>query len=501
MTRAALYSLFPLGLSFWFFLAFPFANRNESYIWLEPLESRGFFAIMEGQLPPYSQIRPLAHGTAWVLYRLAGHSIWAVQLFNYLGAAAAWMILGSAMKEKWMFALTALAVGGCLFPGYIYLFNLHGVFYSPMLVLIAAMLAARSVMWTGSRPVALAIGALAAAMFHSYALLLYGAFLVGALLEDRRSIGSRRFAVGLGMALVAFALARILSLDPDASKPFSSAGMRALLVSYQATEVNRLLSVVSAALTLAVVASLQISWRRKPVALAAAAGVCAAACGAGIPVIMVWVLACLVKTLLMRRWSLALLLTSAALFPMVRNSGSPTYAVFALMICAAVLPMTWSAAESRLGWLNGRFAASAVVCAAVLVICLRAGLAVPIFSKAARPILAEKEKTWQLEQIIDWILRSRYSNYAVALNRPAERTMDDLKSAVNRERRAPTSGKYLDPYLDWRRGSRAAPTRKLLVCFGNDEARGRPILYSVEGRHAGKAIVYLDTTRRESVIE
>src|SRR5262249_24766985 len=131
------------GLSFWFWVGFPFANHNESYAWIAQLRTMDLHAALTRTLVGVANWRPLGTGTAWILYHAAHGSIAPVELLNYFVAAAAWAWVAWVVADRRVFGIAAFLVGGALFSGYIYLFHLHGIFYSPLLFFVAILLGAR----------------------------------------------------------------------------------------------------------------------------------------------------------------------------------------------------------------------------------------------------------------------------------------------------------------------------------------------------------------------
>jgi hypothetical protein len=83
-----------LGISFWFLLAFPFADRNESYIWITYLEKYSFPEIIQNPIPSIRGFRPLAQGATWCLYHLSGGNGILIQWINFvLLCAAIWVVI------------------------------------------------------------------------------------------------------------------------------------------------------------------------------------------------------------------------------------------------------------------------------------------------------------------------------------------------------------------------------------------------------------------------
>lgn len=124
-----------------------------------------------------------------------------------------------------------------------------------------------------------------------------------------------------------------------------------------------------------------------------------------------------------------------------------------------------------------------------MIILLRAGIHVPVISKLANPLLAEKEKTFELRNIAEWMLASRYRDYNVVFSQEAgwpSRT----QNALNRQHRPPTEAWTFRVYLDSKR-NRPSCAGTLVVTFGDDKVPGAREIYRVKGQYAGDAIVYL----------
>lgn len=480
-----------LGLSFWFFLGFPYANHNESFAIVAQLRHMSFGEALTEIIYPVANYRPLGQGVAWLGYHWGG-SIFPVEVFNYLVAAAAWVLLFTALRERKVFALTALVVGGAFFTGYIYLFHLHGVFYSPMLLLIGALF------WldndfSRSRFAATSILALVAALFHPYALLIYAAGVAGMAVERRRSLAGHRALIG-GALTGGLALFIVLSLSERRTHVRTLTEMLdGLVTSYQMVEINTIVS--AAAALLAVVTALSLPGGAK---LRYGATIGTVACGllfiwAGLPVLFLWIALCLVKTVLLKKWWLALVLLCTAAFPAPTATGSPTYAIFVLMVCAAILPYGSTRLEERLG-APARIAAVVTIPAALLLLIpLRLGVDVPVVSTIARPLIAEREKTFQMEEIVSWLLESEYSDYEPMLYREV-RNPTDASDSIDRTFRPPTNQNDLGMYVSALRGAGAPPysaSKVVLIGFGGDLLPPGRELLVLPGAAAGEAQVVL----------
>ncbi len=487
------------GFSFWFLLGFPYANHNESFAIVAQLKEIGMVRALTSVVEPVANYRPLGQALAWLGYRSAG-AIYPVEIFNYVVAVAAWVLLFTASRERKLFAVTALITGGVFFTGYIYLFHLHGVFYSPLLF-VTAMLFWLDRDFSRNRFVALTLCTLVAALFHPYSLLVYLAGVGGMAVERRRTLAGLRAMVAGGLAAAVLLFVALLATQSNKNVLTAGEMLDGLLASYRFAEINLIASLV--ALCLAIVTSLSLPVGVRPRRIVAIGSGIAGLLfiHAGLPVLLLWIAVCLAKTLLMRKWWMALVLGCATLFPAPTATGSPTYAIFALMICTAILPYGKSAWEERLRVPARRAAVAAVAVATALLVLLRVGVDLPVVTHLAQPLIAEQEKTFQMEQIARWLASSDYSGYTPRFVR-AVRNPKDASDSVDRTFRPPTTDEDLAMYMRALRGSSAPPPAKdkiVLVGFGGDAMPPGAVLLTVPSAHAGVARVVLPENRARDV--
>jgi hypothetical protein len=511
-----------LGFSFWFFLGFPFANHNESYSWIAQMNrmSTNIFEVLRWS--PAANYRPLGSITAWIGARLSGGSIYPQQVFNFVVAVLAWLILYSAFKERRFFGFISFIVGGVFFSGYIYLFHLHGVFYSPLLAFIAILIviAVRNVRITNSKSAVIFTLAILTALYHPFALPVYVAFSIGYFLKSRHTTTRIQFVLGSLFLAAALILARILV--PVQGSFLPSERVLGLSTSYKLAELNSGFSIISWLLSITTVLGLATSWRAKLMTSVTVTVISLALVLSNQPVLFLWIAVCLAKTALLKKWGMAFLIASTAILPAVTATGSPTYTVFLLMVCSATVPMQWSlpavefpnvsSQERREGvyacslstrtYVNSsrrkekiRTTLDRIVLAASILILsvgilLKSGVYLPVITELATPVLAEREKTFQLESIISWWEGSEYTGYRLVLCQSADNPVAS-SNVVNRRHRAPTSQVYLDQYADM-----LAPSDNgridgwLLVCFGDEKIPDATVLHTVPGKYNGQAIVY-----------
>jgi hypothetical protein len=445
-----------------------------------------FRAALAGRLPSVSSVRPLGTALAWLLYRTSGDSLIPVQLFNVAFTLAAWWTLARAILERRTFALLGLVAGGVFFSGYLFLFHLHGIFYGPLLLLLAVMVAT----WrAGLTPRALALLlalSVVTALIHPFALLFDVALVAGALIERR----ALRTPAGIALAVLSGAVAWLtlaLTVTPSRVSPLGE-GPAALAVSFRMIEVHPLISLVAVLVTALAAGQ---AWRGRAALLAA---VLALACGAlawraGGPVLPLWVAAAALKAARRGWWALVALLGSAFVLPFASTTGSPTYALFALMLCAAITALGEDGLEARLAFVDGRATAGVAIVTAALALALRAGVPVPIVSRLAHPLLAERERTHQLETLVARVLHSPLRDRPLCLLRRAN-SPALADNAVDRTHRPPTQEVFFDPYLNARRGGAPPSGDTLWIGFGSDREPGLAPLIALPGRFAGEADVF-----------
>jgi len=477
------------GVGFWFLVGFPFGNHNESYYWMARFAHEHAWDIFWSKGLAATP-RPLGQGFAYLGWRLSGGTIWAVQISNFLLAVWALRSIALAIAETRTFVVAMVVVGGSFFTGYIYLFHLHGIFYSPVLALIAALLYfqdAQKLTPLRADVAAFACALAVGLLFHPYALLIFLGYVGGLSVQRRNQWSSRdrlRPALLAGLAVIVLSLSR-----PPGHHLLISSNIRALVTSYALTEISPVLSVLSAVLAATTLLGIATMTPGVRLGLAAAALLCSAVfTWVGAPVIVLWILAALIKTAHLGQWAVAGMTASTAFLPVIAPSGSPTYSIFAVLMSTIALAWGWVAPERLLERLGLRWVVMALLLAALVAGTLRAGIHVPIASHVARPLLAEREKTRQLEAVIDWMLASEYRTWHLALEDNAN-PVDAVRDAADRRRRPPTYQGYLNAYLASRRGVPPHP-QTLVVTFGTHPRPGLTLLKVVPGRFAGTVMVF-----------
>jgi hypothetical protein len=124
----------------------------------------------------------------------------------------------------------------------------------------------------------------------------------------------------------------------------------------------------------------------------------------------------------------------------------------------------------------------------------RAGVDVPFVTSLARPLLVERERTYQLEGALAWLRQSEYCAYSVDFAQRADNPIDSVESAMTRRYRPPSSISDVRPFWNLLRcGDRAEADRSgtAIVTFGEPSLAGARRVFELGGRYAGPATVWI----------
>lgn len=476
-----------------FLVAFPWQHHNESLLWDIALTKSSIWDTVTSNPIPMAvaNYRPLGLMLAWTTYHLTSGAVWLQQIVNLFVTMLAWVIACVAAKQRYNFAWLSFFCNAVFFSGYIYLFHLHGVFYPPLLVLIAVFLLRegrdKDLGWRNV--FSLLLFASLIGMFHPFAFLISSAFLVGLSIENRvRGFGVRYTAVMLGVAVM-LALAGLFAFTSNAavhqiSNSVGGFPLQSLIVSYQTLESNRLATF--AAIVLACLGGATFGRARKQRIIGAAvAGGCAVVLTLfGIPGVVAWIAVCFASSLRQRRIATAALILVCALLPLATGTGSPTYAVPVLMPCISVMAGALPSPRSLLTQRRLPGVVAATVFALVLIV--RLGFDPWPINKVTLPLLAEKEKTEQLMQIMNYLDHRKELTGHLKLCNEAGPPAKGV-NAIDRRQRPPIDSYSFDLYVKSKYGERLSSGADLYLCFGNQHLPRTSVVYSVPGRWAGDA--------------
>jgi hypothetical protein len=216
----------------------------------------------------------------------------------------------------------------------------------------------------------------------------------------------------------------------------------------------------------------------------------------GLPLLLVWFGVVLIKLLLSRDWSLFFLMLTAVLLPFGGGIGTPIYVLFAIITATYVTALGWAHAEKVLSFVKTRYVVAVVVATTVIILLVRVGIKVPIVARVASPLLTERERTYQLENILAWLHNSDYCSFEISFPEKAGSPIDSLETAISRKNRPPSQ--LEDVQLFWKTvlqcpvaGRAGNQTGTAVVTFGGPAQADSSPVYEVKGRYAGDATVWV----------
>ena len=403
-----------------------------------------------------STYRPLAQGATWLAFRILDPSIFPtsvlrqalLQGFIYGMFVLAWWLIYSTAAQRRLFALVAFVAGGVFFSGYVHLFHIYGIFYVPVMLTLGALLHFHASSTVDKREVWFAVVATMLVFWHPFATALFVGFYFGFYLDTFWQRSRAQHIQAVVILLVGMtAIAAMVVLFPRTAVPLDTR-LFGFLVSYRTNEFNLVASLVAFLLTQMVVFSMGLSPRLK---LAAFLFVCALSVVffvKSLPLLLLWLCAVLMKLLRLRCWRLFFLALTAALLPFGGAIGTPIYVLFAIIVAVYVTPLGWSQAEKALSFLKTRYVMGTIIASTIVLLMVRAGIEVPIVTRAASPLLTERERTYQLENILTWLHNSDYCGYEIAFAENAGNPIDSVESAITRRNRPPAA--LEDVQLFWK---------------------------------------------------
>jgi len=472
-----------IGLSFWFFVGFPFGKSHEAYGWTAALNGTSVVNFILAPTGHYASYRPLGNALAWVLYVLAYEGVWAIQLFNYAVLSAAVLAYIYATRAPNLSAAVFLLTGGVFFRGFMYLFHLHGLYYSVVVLLVAVLMTGSLKRIHSTAEVARGFCvATVAGLFHAFAVVIWLGYFIGYLIENRKD--ASKGLMFWSVALLPLGALLVIVLVPGQSLHLDADTWRGLVGIYGMLGANPLVNAIAMLLIALAAYGVPSQRRGMLLPLCGAFLVMAALLVFRLPLLLGWVVVCVVKTGVMRRWSLLLMLIITSCFPIFTGAESPHLVVFALVTCAMVTPLGLEAFEAKLPRPTMVSSSLALLLAALLVISLRLDVRVPILSRLAQPLLIRREQTVQLEQVIAWVRREGKEDRRIILD-PDVGKEDTL---------LPANQEDLDAYMGSMQPKKTRSdlnTQPLVARFGGkvDEI-GPKAVFVIRGRYAGDVRVY-----------
>ena len=187
-------------------------------------------------------------------------------------------------------------------------------------------------------------------------------------------------------------------------------------------------------------------------------------------------------------------LVVTALLPYAGRIGGPVYGLFPIALAVFVTALDASRLEQWVASLGTRAIALGLVALLGVVVLLRAGVPLPTISGVARPLLAERERTCQLEHALAWLRSSKYCAHELAFSEASGSPIESVESAMVRRHRPPSALEDVLPF--WNVAVKCAVNEHagrfagvVTVTFGGQAASGTKVL-ELPGSYAGPAMVW-----------
>jgi len=502
METLSFFALTVLGFSFWFLMVVPLASHRETYSWLAGIETQTLAQQFSFGLS--STYRPLAQIVTWAGFVILDPHIFptsilrqtVLQLFVYSMFVLGWWLIYSKAPLQRLLAVLACVSGGVFFSGYIHIFHIYGMFYVPVVLTLGALLYFHDSGNFDRQQLWFFIVALLLAFWHPFATGLFAGFYFGYYLDTfgQRNRWQHIQAIAI-LLLCSAVVAALVVVFPRAHMPLDTK-LLGFLVSYQTNEVNRVASFAAFLMSTLVVFSMGLSPRVRGLALFVVVVLSVVFLWMGLPLLLLWVGAALIKLARLGCWRLFFLAFAAAMLPLGGGIGSPAYALFAVIMSVYATALGWSRAERALSFFEPRYVAGIIATAAIILLLVRAGVQVPVVTKVANPILTERERTYQLENVLSWLRNSDYCAYEIDFIDSASSPIFDVQSAITRRNRPPAWIKDVRLFWDTclkcqaKRGTNSAPEIATITFGDSVVPNSRPVL-ELKGRYAGNATVWI----------
>jgi hypothetical protein len=492
-----------LGFSFWYFLAVPFASHRETYWWLGMVNSYPFteaFALIA------STYRPLAQTVSWTGFVILDPAIFPTSVLRqsllqgivYTFFVLAWWLIFRAVVERRLFATIAFVAGGVFFSGYVHLFHIYGLSYVPVILMLGTLLNFHLSGTFEKRELSVATVAIMLSLWHPYATALFVGYYGGFYLDTFSRRSKAQHVRSLAILLIALlAILVLVVLFPRNDTKALDNRLAGFLVSYQTNEVNVIASAFAFLLAQVTVASMALPHKLKWAGSLVVCGLGPVLLLMGLPVLFLWLMAVLVKLFLRQEWSLFFLALTATVLPMGGGIGTPIYGLFAIVIATWATSAGWVTAENALAFLAPKHVLVALAASAIVIVAVRSGVTLPLVANGARPLLEEREKTYQLENALAWLHNSEYCGCEISFATGSGNPVDSLDNVIMRRNRPPAA--IEDVRLFWDKALRCGKSktfekRQAVVTFGGPVIPDSNAVLTIAGRHAGDAKVWITSS-------
>jgi hypothetical protein len=437
--------------------------------------SKSFFDFVFEPIGHYASFRPLGQLTSAALFELSGRSLILIQLFNFiLTISAVWFIL-RGVAEKKGFSIAFLITGGILFAAFAYLFHLHGLYYSPVLLLIAVLIYYYFQPLSVKNIIIIFISAITAALFHPFSIFIYLFYSAGLLFEKKNELKSKSIVYLSGSMALLIILSFILV--PNQTIFLSGTNIYGLMKIYRSLQINPMISLIIFGTALFTIQGVPVSKKGKFTLFLTLVIISVFIYILKLPLLLAVFIAGIIKLIYIRKWTILALLTVTFIFSVFTDVESGHLKFLVLFIIAfsvsinTTLPRAVSVFRPAYGVLL-------ILVTSFFVILLRNDVNIPGISKYTVSLLATRESSYNLENVIKWYINSNYSDYEVEL--------DGNKSKF------PASVENIQTYLSAIRGkTKFHSDKKLIISFNKEKPQKFFPLYTIRSEYAENVYVYL----------
>jgi len=478
------------GLSFWFSLGFPFANYYESYYWIGELNNNSFVQMIFQTTGHYSTYRPLGQLVIMILYKIASDSMFLIQLSSYILTISAIFIVIKSLDEKRIFSLVSLLIGGVLFSGFGYLFHLHGLYYTMVLLFLSSLFYYYRNTFSNRILIITSSVAFIASLFHPLALIFHIFYLIGSTIEWRKNLNNKQYIIIFSIITAEIIL--LLILSPGQKIYLGIDNLAGLMEIYKSFEMNKIITVFLILLSLFPVISLKIQKLNRIYLLTAVVILSAICVLNSLPILIVVAFTCSLKLIHTKRWAILSLLIATFFFTVFTDVQSGHLKVFVLFVLAYTIADDWKSLEDRLNFIKFNFSYSVVFIVALMIFLLRSDMKIPVLSKLSYSIFAKKESSYQLENVIAWYLKSDYRGNELLLFDNSVQNKN-IECSENTDLN-PTTNTNLHIYLNsLKREKKLNKNRKqkLYIYFNNCKQENFRLVHSIKGKYCKIVSVFL----------
>ena len=479
-----------LGIIFWFLLGFPMADRNESYIWITYLQQHSLLEIIQNPIPSIRSFRPLAQVITWCLYHISGSNGVLVQFINFvLLCAAIWIMVSLTPCPKSVYARFLYFLTGLIyFPSFYYMFNLHGIFYSAIFLVLALFIKTGDGVLRNWKKWSLISCLLA--FFHPFILIFFAAYLAGWIIEKKQFRKNTIIIVVCLLGVLTLLLEILLPFPTFSVIDFKNlSGTLRNIENYTTTKIFTLSLCL---LTILIRRNLQTAW-------------ILIISGLYIPMALIFdqpvmlLLAFLIITSLALdgKWALAGLVGAAISFPLAVGSGAPTKAsIFIFLVPHVMLEHAYLPFAIR-DRVTKSITLGLLLFSILCAFLLRQEVEMPLLSDLVRPLLVERGKTYQLKKALQ--LASQQSpRRRILFLQEKQNNIRDGGQPTNRDNFPPTKQTELDVFQDYSLQAKESSALPIwYLAFGKELSNDTlTVVHTLQEKNSKPAFLYEPLSHR-----